>query len=90
MIRAHTNGAYLPHNNFLMRKLFSFLALMLVIFALSAAFAMNPDEAPLTPIKHLVVIFPENISFDHYFGTYPHAENPRTSRGSWQIPTLLL
>ncbi|RJS95225.1 phospholipase C [Salinisphaera sp. Q1T1-3] len=29
-----------------------------------------------TPIKHLVVIFPENISFDHYFGTYPHAANP--------------
>jgi len=24
-----------------------------------------------TPIKHLVVIFDENISFDHYFGTYP-------------------
>jgi phospholipase C len=29
-----------------------------------------------TPIKHLVVIFDENISFDHYFGTYPHAANP--------------
>jgi len=28
-----------------------------------------------TPIKHLVVIFDENISFDHYFGTYPYAEN---------------
>ena len=24
-----------------------------------------------TPIKHLVVIFDENVSFDHYFGTYP-------------------
>jgi phospholipase C len=29
-----------------------------------------------TPIKHVVVIFDENISFDHYFGTYPHALNP--------------
>ncbi len=29
-----------------------------------------------TPIEHLVVIFQENISFDHYFATYPHAENP--------------
>ena len=29
-----------------------------------------------TPIKHLVVIFQENISFDHYFGTYPKALNP--------------
>jgi phospholipase C len=28
-----------------------------------------------TPIKHLVVIVPENQSFDHYFGTYPKAEN---------------
>jgi phospholipase C len=29
-----------------------------------------------TPIKHLVVIFQENVSFDHYFATYPHAANP--------------
>src|SRR5580692_3547787 len=29
-----------------------------------------------TPIKHVVVIFGENISFDHYFGTYPNAANP--------------
>ena len=29
-----------------------------------------------TPIKHLVVIFDENNSFDHYFGTYPVALNP--------------
>ena len=28
-----------------------------------------------TPIKHLVVIFQENVSFDHYFGTYPNALN---------------
>jgi phospholipase C len=30
-----------------------------------------------TPIKHLVVIFQENVSFDHYFGTYPLALNPK-------------
>ena len=30
-----------------------------------------------TPIKHLVIIFQENISFDHYFGTYPNAANPK-------------
>ena len=30
----------------------------------------------VTPIQHLVVIFDENISFDHYFGTYPYALNP--------------
>ncbi|TKC87824.1 alkaline phosphatase family protein [Trinickia terrae] len=29
-----------------------------------------------TPIKHLVVIYGENVSFDHYFATYPVATNP--------------
>jgi phospholipase C len=33
-------------------------------------------QATSTPIKHLVVIFQENVSFDHYFGTYPNATNP--------------
>src|SRR5689334_877287 len=31
--------------------------------------------ATATPIRHLVVIFQENVSFDHYFGTYPRAAN---------------
>jgi len=34
------------------------------------------DAATQTPIKHVVVIFGENISFDHYFATYPQATNP--------------
>jgi phospholipase C len=33
------------------------------------------DTKTTTPIKHLVVIFDENESFDHYFGTYPYAAN---------------
>ena len=28
-----------------------------------------------SPIKHVVVLFDENESFDHYFGTYPNAAN---------------
>ncbi len=43
------------------------------------AFAANkPSAAPTTatPIQHLVVIFNENVSFDHYFGTYPYTTNP--------------
>ncbi|HEV3171951.1 MAG TPA: alkaline phosphatase family protein [Actinocrinis sp.] len=32
-------------------------------------------DGTATPIKHLVVLFNENISFDHYFGTYPNAAN---------------
>jgi phospholipase C len=39
----------------------------------------STDPASLLPtatkIKHIVVIFGENISFDHYFGTYPTATN---------------
>src|ERR1700744_3080979 len=34
----------------------------------------NSGNKP-TPIKHVVVIFDENESFDHYFGTYPYAAN---------------
>ena len=37
----------------------------------------NPNNLPTaTPIKHIVVIFNENRSFDHYFATYPVAANP--------------
>jgi phospholipase C len=32
--------------------------------------------ATATPIKHVVIIFQENVSFDHYFATYPKAANP--------------
>jgi phospholipase C len=42
----------------------------------SASSGSSPLPVPNTPIKHLVVIFGENISFDHYFGTYPFATNP--------------
>jgi phospholipase C len=34
------------------------------------------NERTATPIGHVVVIFQENNSFDHYFATYPFAENP--------------
>jgi phospholipase C len=42
----------------------------------SSAAVKDNTSPTATPIKHLVVIYPENISFDHYFGTYPHAANP--------------
>jgi len=49
-------------------------------FAAVAAAALAQDHdgtaiPTVTPIKHLVVIFQENVSFDHYFGTYPVAKN---------------
>jgi phospholipase C len=48
-------------------------------FAASKAPAKFSTVTPATatPIQHLVVIFQENVSFDHYFGTYPNATNPK-------------
>jgi phospholipase C len=48
----------------------------------------NPAEnyTTTTPIKHLVVIFGENISFDHYFATYPNATNPSTEPQFTALP----
>jgi phospholipase C len=62
--------------------------------ALSATTALYPmmaapasadvDFPTTTKIKHVVIIFQENASFDHYFATYPIAPNtdgtPFTSR----------
>jgi phospholipase C len=42
----------------------------------AAAVSAQDALATATPIKHVVVIFGENRSFDHYFGTYPNATNP--------------
>jgi phospholipase C len=51
-----------------------------------------------TPIKHVVVLFDENESFDHYFGTYPKAANtdgskftakPGTPKVNGLTPSLL-
>jgi len=48
------------------------------------AIGLGPSVTPAfaspktkTPIQHIVVIFQENVSFDHYFGTYPNATNPQ-------------
>jgi phospholipase C len=40
-----------------------------------AAPAKGAAQRTATPVKHVVVIFDENVSFDHYFGTYPKAAN---------------
>jgi len=39
------------------------------------SYAADGLQDTATPIKHVVVIFQENVSFDHYFATYPHAAN---------------
>ena len=47
-----------------------------IIVASPSWAASSADQATTTPIRHVVVIFDENNSFDHYFGTYPRALNP--------------
>jgi phospholipase C len=42
---------------------------------LGSSGAHATDAVTATPIKHLVVIYDENESYDHYFGTYPVAAN---------------
>jgi phospholipase C len=52
---------------------------------------LGHDRHTATPIRHLVVIFNENRSFDHYFATYPNAGNPPGEipfRASRETPTV--
>jgi phospholipase C len=60
-----------------MRRVFAMLlaGLMLNPGMLGAAPPPPKSVKTATPIKHLVIIFQENVSFDHYFGTYPVAKN---------------
>ena len=60
------------------RLLVSLGAAALSLPALSGAAAAPSGSGArtATPISHLVVIFQENVSFDHYFGTSPHALTP--------------
>ena len=51
-------------------------AAAITLFPVQSSFAQQGNSSTATPIKHLVVIFQENVSFDHYFGTYPNALNP--------------
>ncbi|HJU13757.1 MAG TPA: alkaline phosphatase family protein [Candidatus Nitrosotalea sp.] len=53
--------------------LIGLLATSLVLSSSSWALGSDPRMETKTPIKHVVVIFQENISYDHYFGTYPNA-----------------
>jgi phospholipase C len=66
------------------KKLLAACAALLVLGAATIGISLSSASSPTavalpaatTPIEHVVVIFPENISFDHYFGTYPDALNP--------------
>jgi phospholipase C len=60
--------------------MFSILSVVAIVAAASVSLSVanGPSTvATATPIKHIVVIFQENVAFDHYFGSYPNALNPR-------------
>src|SRR5580692_12086569 len=61
------------------RFIVSVMLVLLLVWNLAVPAAVRADNRPktATPIKYLVVIFDENQSFDHYFGTYPTALNPQ-------------
>jgi phospholipase C len=61
------------------RKMLAFLTALTTALGPSVvpAFGASPAHREKMPIQHIVVIFNENISFDHYFGTYPVALNPK-------------
>ena len=52
----------------------AFLMSMIIVPGTAAGNSSIPTTTS-TPIKHLVIIFQENVSFDHYFATYPHTAN---------------
>lgn len=47
----------------------------LLPLAVGVSMGAYAQNSPTTPIQHVIVLFNENISFDHYFGTYPNAQN---------------
>src|SRR5215471_6387322 len=57
------------------RRTSSILASTLAALALTLPGSGRADTD--SPIRHVVIIFQENVSFDHYFGTYPSALNPQ-------------
>jgi phospholipase C len=72
-----------------MKKISAILALLIItsillvgsITTAELAIASSPSFSnttfpTATPIKHFVLLYQENNSFDHYFGTYPNATNP--------------
>jgi phospholipase C len=41
---------------------------------------------PTTPIRHVIVIYDENVSLDHYSTTYPYAKNPANEPPFYAVP----
>src|SRR6185503_14631969 len=92
--RSHQSWGRHGQLEYLMRRRRSgLLALSLVALGLAACTVLsnvlNGDEIPNgrdAPIDHIVVLFLENRSFDHLFGTYPGADGIARYRGKQVDP----
>jgi phospholipase C len=69
---------------FISPKPLTYFSRLAALTAGLAAVAQPP--APTTPIRHVIVLFQENESFDHYYGTYPVASNPDGEPPFWAAP----
>jgi phospholipase C len=74
-------------------------ALSVLVFLVACSGGMSSQTTsgggvayiPIGDVQHIVVIFGENVSFDHYFGTYPIAVNragepPFTAAAGTPVP----
>ena len=63
-----------------LRRVLAFAVGAFTVMAAGPVFTMvqataESDNGTHSPIKHTIILYQENISFDHYFGTYGHGSN---------------
>jgi phospholipase C len=65
-----------------LRRVLAFAAGSFTIMTAGPVFTMvqasaetESENGTRSPIKHTIILYQENISFDHYFGTYGHGSN---------------
>src|SRR5215470_14947949 len=74
--RGHQDAFRRPVYRSIRLRLCASAASLALCCSISHADDSHSSRVPTkTPIKHLVVIFNENHTFDNYFGTYPKAAN---------------
>ncbi|MFP3131538.1 MAG: alkaline phosphatase family protein, partial [Nitrososphaeria archaeon] len=58
-------------------KFLPLAAVILIMFSspLASLYSVHAQGQTKTPIKHVIIIFKENRSFDNIFGTYPYGHS---------------
>ncbi len=55
--------------------------LVCIFLTLVSQFSITYGQSITNPIQHIIILYQENRSFDHYFGTYPGANGLNLSLG---------